>query len=136
MDNPKYVTLLDIETDTEVIYNNNISPKFIKVYVNSILNKPFNEVRHLLNNNFVDLYIQDKFLQHDISDLIDVLTSMSKQLEIKVFKSEEVESSKPIEHFKGDFEIFDTSIKWLENTQYDKEVQEILIQKLQKYAKS
>jgi DNA repair exonuclease SbcCD nuclease subunit len=56
-DNPKGITLLDLESGNEDYYENNYSPKFIRMSFERVLNSTPNDLGPIFKNNFIDVLI-------------------------------------------------------------------------------
>lgn len=80
MDNKKYILLLDLETEKETIFENDFSPKFIRIGFDSVLDKTPLELEEMFRNNFVDVLIDPKLA---VKAPLGILTEMvSSQLKI------------------------------------------------------
>lgn len=55
--NTKGITVLDLESGEEEYYENNYSPKFIRIGFNEVLNSTPPELEKIFKNNFVDILI-------------------------------------------------------------------------------
>lgn len=55
--NQKNIWLLDLETNTERNWENNHSPKFIKMKLERVLELSINELQDIFKNNFVDILV-------------------------------------------------------------------------------
>jgi DNA repair exonuclease SbcCD nuclease subunit len=76
MDNPKSITLLDVETMKETVFPNTFSPKFKRLYFDKILESTLEEIEPVFNNNFIDIMIDPVMsLKAQLSLLTDILTS-------------------------------------------------------------
>ena len=73
MDNRKAILLLDLETEEEVLFENNFSPKFIKIGFDQVLEKTPIELEDLFRNNFVDVLIDPKIA---VKASLGILTEM------------------------------------------------------------
>lgn len=73
MDNRKAILLLDLETEEEFLFENNFSPKFIKISFDSVLDKTPIELENLFRNNFVDIVIDPKLA---VKAPLGILTEM------------------------------------------------------------
>ncbi len=81
IDNRKAIVLLDLESEEEIIFENNFSPKFIRVSFDSILEKTPIELINEFNNNFIDVLIDPKMA---VKASLGILTDMiNSQIEIK-----------------------------------------------------
>lgn len=73
MDNKKAIMLLDLETNEETLFENDFSPKFIKIGFDQVLEKTPAELEILFRNNFVDVLIDPKLA---VKASLGVLTEM------------------------------------------------------------
>jgi DNA repair exonuclease SbcCD nuclease subunit len=73
MDNRKAILLLDLETQEEILFENNFSPRFIKIGFDQVLEKTPLELEDLFRNNFVDVLIDPKIA---VKASLGVLTEM------------------------------------------------------------
>lgn len=56
-DNPKGITVLDLETGNEEYYDNNHSPKFIRMTFDKVINSTPDELNPIFKNNFIDILV-------------------------------------------------------------------------------
>lgn len=61
MGNPKSVWLLDFKNGKETSFLNTISPRFIKTKLENILDHPLESIKERFKNNFVDVFVNDKW---------------------------------------------------------------------------
>jgi DNA repair exonuclease SbcCD nuclease subunit len=54
-DNPKGITVLDLETGYEEYYDNHYSPKFVRLTFEKVLNSTPDELNPIFKNNFIDI---------------------------------------------------------------------------------
>jgi len=81
--NKKGWYILDFEKGKEQFIENQHSPKFVRVYLNKFLEKSIGELKGICENNRVDLYVPSSFLlKFQINPIIDILSPISKKLEI------------------------------------------------------
>jgi len=73
MDNKKAILLLDLETEEEIIFENDFSPKFIRIGFDSVLEKTPIELENLFRNNFIDILIDPKLA---VKASLGILTEM------------------------------------------------------------
>lgn len=72
--NPKGVTVLDINTGTETYFENDHSPKFIKMKFSDILEMSPSRLNSIFKSNFVDIYLDgEQSLNAPISTFMDLL---------------------------------------------------------------
>ena len=56
-DNPKGITVLDLETGYEDYYENNYSPRFVRMTFEKVLNSTPGELSPIFKNNFIDILV-------------------------------------------------------------------------------
>ena len=56
-DNPKGITVLDLETGYEDYYDNDYSPRFVRMTFEKVLNSTPDELNLVFNNNFIDILV-------------------------------------------------------------------------------
>ena len=56
-DNPKGITVLDLETGYEDYYDNNYSPRFVRMTFDKVLNSTPEELNEIFFNNFIDILV-------------------------------------------------------------------------------
>ena len=56
-DNAKGITVLDLESGDEEYYENNYSPKFVRITFDKVLNSTPNELNPIFKNNFIDILV-------------------------------------------------------------------------------
>jgi DNA repair exonuclease SbcCD nuclease subunit len=77
--NDKGIWMIDFESDKETYYSNEISPVFIRVLFEKLLEMTVNEVNTLFRNNFVDVHVHPKWsLNFPFSNLSEELTTFKK----------------------------------------------------------
>jgi hypothetical protein len=96
--NPKGWFILDINEGVETFIENQYSPKFIRVYLNKFLDKSINELKDICTNNRVDLYVPSMFLlKYQINPIIDILSEITKKLEVIPFEDDTSSNSEDFE---------------------------------------
>lgn len=73
MDNRKAILLLDLKSEEEILFDNDFSPKFIRIGFDSVLEKTPDELEDLFRNNFVDVLIDPKLA---VKASLGILTEM------------------------------------------------------------
>lgn len=87
--NPKGFYLLDIESGEETFFENNHSPKFVKIYINKFLDKTVEELISISKNNRVDLYVPSTYLvKYQVNSIIDILSTITKRLDVIPFEQD------------------------------------------------
>jgi hypothetical protein len=77
--NPKGITLLDLESGEETYFENNKSPKFLKYDFSSVLEFTIDDAERLMCNGFVDIMIDSSMsLKAPLNILTDEVTSPRK----------------------------------------------------------
>jgi hydroxymethylpyrimidine/phosphomethylpyrimidine kinase len=91
MDNKKAIMLLDLETNEETLFENDFSPKFIKIGFDQVLERTPAELEILFKNNFVDVLIDPKLA---VKASLGVLTEMvATQLKTTFTPIKEIDAS-------------------------------------------
>ena len=73
-----YIT--DLESGEETFFENNYSPKFVRIYLNKFLDRSIEELENLCRNNRVDLYVPSSYLlKFQINPIIDILSGITKK---------------------------------------------------------
>lgn len=83
MDNPKFILRLDLESNREDFFYNQFSPKHISIQLNEILNKSPNELKNILENNFVDIIVDTELRINPRIDIISEKIPNIRRMEIK-----------------------------------------------------
>jgi hypothetical protein len=79
MDNRKAILLLDLESEKEKLFENDFSPKFIKIGFDTVLEKTPVELSELFRNNFVDILIDPKLaVKASLGILTEMVTTQLK----------------------------------------------------------
>jgi DNA repair exonuclease SbcCD nuclease subunit len=79
IDNKKAILLLDLETENEILFENNFSPRFIKIGFESVLDRTPPELEEMFRNNFVDILIDPKMaVKAPLGILSEMITSQLK----------------------------------------------------------
>ena len=74
-ENPKHFMVADLSTGEEVYYENDFSPKFIKIPLRQVLEKTPSELERIFSNNFVDVMIASKISQGQLDVITQMITS-------------------------------------------------------------
>lgn len=113
--NEKGWYILDFESGEERFIENNYSPKFVRVYLNKFLDRNVEDLKGICLNNRVDLYVPSSFLlRYHINPIIDVLSEITKKLEVIPFE-DDIESQE--EFIDGDesFNIYGLCERYVKN---------------------
>lgn len=130
--NSKGFYLLDIESGEETFFENNHSPKFVRVYLNKFLEKSIQELKNLCRNNRVDLYVPASYLmKYQITPIIDILSEITKKLEVIPFEADLQEDDDSEEMGEGTFNIFGLCEKYISTMKsLDPDVKEKVLNKI------
>ena len=112
--NSKGFYLLDFESGDEQFYENEHSPKFVKLYLNKFLDKSIGELKDLCRNNRVDMYVPSAYLmKYQITPIIDILSEITKKLEVIPFEADINDDFEFDENIEGTFNIFGLCEKYI-----------------------
>jgi DNA repair exonuclease SbcCD nuclease subunit len=113
--NEKGFYLLDLETGNETFFENNYSPKFVRVYLNKILNSSLEDLIKITKNNRVDLYIPSAYLmKYQVNPIIDLLAEITKKFDVIPFE-DDIPSELDYENMEGSFNIFGLCEKYVQS---------------------
>jgi len=131
MDNQKSITLLDLSTMEETVYNNDFSPKFKKFFFSDILEMTPEEVNVLFKNNFVDVLIDPVMsLKAPLNILTDMVTSQ-RSLKFHPYDPNQTNLSEQIIESEGkQFNVLDFIKDYVDNMECDKETKAKIIKGL------
>ena len=107
--NPKGFYLLDIESAEETFFENNHSPKFVRIYLNKFIDKSIGELKEVCQNNRIDLYIPSSYLmKYQINPIIDALSEVTKKLDVIPYEADLYDENSDDEdaQMEGTFNIF------------------------------
>lgn len=133
--NPKGVYLLDLETEKHQFFENNYSPKFVKINIKNVLDITLGEFKDKIRNNFLDLYIpSDIPIKYNLSYLMNLIQDDSRKIEPNIYDEDvfidvdEVDAE--IQNGYKNFDIINLCNKYIENKDYDNEIKEDLKKKI------
>jgi DNA repair exonuclease SbcCD nuclease subunit len=113
--NEKGWYILDFESGEETFIENCYSPKFIRIYLNKFLDKTIEELKNVCRNNRVDLYVPSSFLlRYHINPVIDVLSEITKKLEVIPFE-DDIDSQEEMIDTDESFNIFGLCERYVKN---------------------
>lgn len=82
MGNPKGVTMLDLTSGKETYWENNYSPKFIKMKFIDVIEMSPSRLNQIFRNNFIDIYIDGEHsLKAPINLFMDLLDGSYKRID-------------------------------------------------------
>jgi DNA repair exonuclease SbcCD nuclease subunit len=121
-ENPKGITILDFMSGDEKFFENPISPKFIRIPFETVLNSTPSELDSIFENNLVDILIDPQIaVKCPLGILSDMVTSPIKITFTPISNLEEsVESEDLIFDLDGkNFSILDLVGEYLKSTSFD-----------------
>lgn len=140
--NKKAIYIWDLEDEfceNLQIFENNYSPRHLKLHFEEIKDLPIEDIKSLISNNFVDIYVYNSYLiQNPINSFLHKLENTARRLETYV----QYDDTDVLHHELQDAsEIFSMDIlnlikKYVNNKEsYKKRLQNKLIKKLEKLHK-
>lgn len=133
--NKKGITLLDLETEKEEFFENDYSPKFIKIPFEEILNSTPEELNKIFKNNFIDITIEQELAtKTPLSLLTDYVISPLKLTFIPIIKNNNNNIINDIIYNidNKNFSLLNITRLYLENTSYDKETKDKIFKIIKK----
>jgi len=128
--NQKGIYVLDLNTGSHNFIPNHHSPKFIRYYINEILDIRMGEIATEITGNFVDIYIPSKVLgKYNINRFMDFLDGLAHNLEPKIYDDEiqlDLDDA-TISDFKGDFDLLKIAEDYINGLDYDASLKDRLI---------
>ena len=115
--NKKGFYILDFEEANETFFENEYSPKFVRVYLNKYLDKTTKELTDICKNNRVDLYVPSSFLlKYQINPIIDILSLITKKLEVIPFEDDLISENELLgEDTEASFNIYGLCERYVKN---------------------
>ena len=87
--NEKGFYLLDFETGEERFFENNYSPKFVRIYLSKFMEKTIGDLKTACNNQRVDLYVPSMYLmRYQINPIVDILSEITKKLDVIPYEAD------------------------------------------------
>jgi len=133
MYNTKGIVVLDTETDTEIIFYNKISPKFINLDMSELLEKSPEEMKTYMTNNFVDVKVDSpNFLKIPVNSIVDLLDNKFRSINFipPGFGVTLLDGTQDTD--LTDFDIKDTITRFCADSMYDPETKKRLEESLVK----
>ena len=124
-DNQKGIYLLDLKTGDHTFYENNVSPKFIRYYINNILNMRMEEIESEIKDNFVDVFIPSNVLgKYNINKFMDYLDGIARKLEPRIYDEEnpyDIEDGE-LSDFNGELNLMNIAAEYINSLEYDEDL--------------
>jgi hypothetical protein len=134
-DNPKGFYILDLETGNHEFIENNYTPKFVKLNLVKILDKTIDEIKEMMRNNFVDLYIaSDIPIKYNLSGFMAIVQTEARKIEPNIYDEKtyiDIDSiSEEVQNGYKNFNVLNLCNKFidsmnLEDTEKQKLVSEV-----------
>lgn len=129
--NSKGIWMLDLETDEQHFIINKTSPEFIKLDFEWMLNKNIEEINLLVENNFVDITINSKWiLNYPINTFLDYLKGYRKIGFDIVNSEEEKDLNEKLDLSRESFNILKFAKQYVETLTYEDQLKEKLYQNI------
>jgi DNA repair exonuclease SbcCD nuclease subunit len=133
-DNPKGITVLDLETGNEDYYENKYSPRFKRITFEKVLNSTPIELEDIFKNNFVDILIDPQLaVKVPLSLLTEYVTAPLKITFTPVSSEDQVIIDEGFHDLEGkNFSILDLTKIYLENCKFEDEKKEKIYKSIEK----
>ena len=115
--NEKGFYLLDFESGKETFYENNYSPKFVRIYLSKFMDKTIGDLKLACNNQRVDLYVPSMYLmRYQINPIVDILSEITKKLDVIPYEADIYEEDSDEEDSnEGTFNIISLCEKYIQS---------------------
>lgn len=122
-DNPKGITILDLETGDEEYFDNNYSPKFIRITFEKVLNSTPEELNPIFKNNFIDILVDPQIaVKAPLGLLTEYINPPLKISFTPINSPEQVVVDEGFHDLEGkNFSILELTKMYLEKCNYEEE---------------
>ena len=122
-DNPKGITILDLETGYEEYFDNNYSPKFVRITFEKVLNSTPEELNPIFKNNFIDILVDPQIaVKAPLGLLTEYITSPLKISFTPINSPEQVVIDEGFHDLEGkNFSILELTKMYLEKCNYEED---------------
>jgi DNA repair exonuclease SbcCD nuclease subunit len=136
-DNKKGIYILEPETGAEQFIENTHSPKFVKLHLNKLLETPISEIKSVMQNNFVDLYIpSDIPIKYNLSGFMTMVQTVARKIEPNIYDEKtyiDIENiSDEIQNGYKNFNIINLCIKYVESMNLDEDTKQKMHDEIKK----
>ena len=129
-DNQKGIYRLDLETGDHTFIPNERSPKFLRYYINDIMEMRMEDILKDIEGNFVDVFIPSNILgKYNINKFMDFLDGNARRLEPRIYDEEN-----PVDYddeqtsdFSGELNLMNIAADHINSLSYDEDLKERLI---------
>tara|TARA_B100001175_G_C19511242_1_gene644042 strand:- start:2614 stop:3702 length:1089 start_codon:yes stop_codon:yes gene_type:complete len=127
--NQKGIYLLDLKSGEHTFYENNVSPQFIRYYINNILEMRMEDIEKEIRDNFVDVFIPSNVLgKYNINKFMDYLDGVARKLEPRIYDEEnpyDIEDGE-LSDFNGELNLMNIAAEYINSLEYDDDLKERL----------
>lgn len=119
IDNSKGVYLLDLEKEKHHFYENKVTPEFKKINIGRNLEMKLGDLRKIIKNNFVDLYVSsDIMIKYNMSNLLNLIQNDAKSIDPNIYDEDTfIDIDKIDEEIQSGYKNFDVQNlcnKWID----------------------
>lgn len=138
MDNTKGFDLVNLEDMQETFFENTISPKFVKFYLEQLYNVPLGEFKNAIENNYVDLYIPSHIATSSaLSRLINRVQNISRKIDPNIYEQDtfldkDMYDMDEIEDLYKNYNILHLCNTYVDNLSHDDDTKEEIKARLRK----
>lgn len=138
MDNTKGFDLVNLEDMQETFFENTISPKFVKFYLEQLYNVPLGEFKNAIENNYVDLFIPSHIATSSaLSKLINRVQSVSRKIDPNIYEQDtfldkDMYDMDEIEDLYKNYNILHLCNTYVDNLSHSDEVKDEVKARLRK----
>lgn len=133
-DNPKGITVLDLETGYEEYYDNNFSPKFVRMSFEDVLNSTPAELNPIFKNNFIDILVDPQLaVKAPLGLLTDYVETPLKISFTPLTSPDQVVVDEGFHDLEGkSFSILDLTKAYLEKCNFEEEKSSKILKTIEK----
>ena len=119
-----------------VVFENHISPKFLKYNVTQLYDMPLGQFKNQIRNNFVDLFVPSRIATTNaLSHLVNKIQKISRRLDPNIYNEEDYIDKDfydidEIEEMYKNYNIMNLCNTYIEGLGYDDEMKQKLKDKL------
>ena len=138
MDNTKGFDLVNLEDMQETFFENTISPKFVKFYLEQLYNIPLGEFKKAIENNYVDLFIPSHIATSSaLSRLINRVQNISRKIDPNIYEQDtfldkDMYDMDEIEDLYKNYNILHLCNTYVDNLSHDDSTKEEIKARLRK----
>jgi len=133
--NSKGYWIIDTESGTEEFIENPISPRFVRLNIEQVLETKLEDLRETCRNNFVDIYMNESdAINFPFQELEEVLNGFHRKLTFKtnIISAHLNEQNPEVQNQEYDLDLMSLTERFIESLSYEDKLKTAL----KKYAKS